>query len=104
MYKSFEQTQFMNAAIWYLVIGFGAALAAAAMVKRHALIRRLPAAETLGCTTVICSDKTGTLTKNQMTVVRIYAGGKDYEVQGVGYNPAGSFMLEARILPPGDGT
>jgi len=65
------------------------ALAATAMAKRNGLIRRLPAAETLGCTTVICSDKTGTLTKNEMTVTRIFADGKDYNLTGVGYNPEG---------------
>ncbi|RPJ63264.1 MAG: HAD family hydrolase, partial [Dehalococcoidia bacterium] len=68
------------------------AIGSMAMARRNALIRRLPAAETLGCTTVICSDKTGTLTKNEMTVVRVYSGGKDYKVRGVGYEPTGEFI------------
>ena len=76
------------------------ALASAAMAKRNALIRRLPAAETLGCTTAICSDKTGTLTKDEMTVRRIYSGGNDYEVTGVGYEPAGEFVLADKGIKP----
>jgi len=64
------------------------------MARRHAIIKRLPAVETMGCTTVICTDKTGTLTKNEMTVRRLSLGGKSLEVTGTGYEPRGEFLME----------
>ncbi|HUW67612.1 MAG TPA: HAD-IC family P-type ATPase [Candidatus Nanoarchaeia archaeon] len=76
------------------------AIGVTAMARKNALVKRLPAAETLGSTTVICSDKTGTLTKNQMTVSRIYCGGKDYTVTGVGYDPKGEFIAGDVIINP----
>ncbi|MBN1991573.1 MAG: cation-translocating P-type ATPase [Anaerolineae bacterium] len=62
------------------------------MIRRHALIRKLPAVETLGCATVICSDKTGTLTQNEMVVVRGWVDKKVFRVTGEGYNPVGEFF------------
>ncbi len=76
------------------------AFSATLMAKKNALIRRLPAAETLGCTTVICSDKTGTLTKDEMTVKEIFAGNRLYEVSGVGYEPNGDFLLDGKAVDP----
>jgi len=70
------------------------ALGVTSMAKKNAIIKKLHSVETLGCTTVICSDKTGTLTKNEMTVRGIWAGGKLYSVSGSGYEPEGKIMLD----------
>ena len=63
------------------------------MSNRNAIVKKLHSVETLGCTTVICSDKTGTLTKNEMTVRSIWTGGKMYDVSGSGYEPEGKITL-----------
>ncbi|MGQ0723324.1 MAG: cation-translocating P-type ATPase [Candidatus Eiseniibacteriota bacterium] len=70
------------------------------MAKRHAVVRRMQAVETLGCTTVICSDKTGTLTKGEMTVRRLFVGGENVDVSGVGYAPEGTLSraVDGRAL------
>ena len=73
------------------------------MIRHHALIRKLPAVETLGCATVVCTDKTGTLTQNAMTVVQVWTGGKSLRVSGEGYSPQGGFRLgDADFAASGD--
>lgn len=75
-----------------LIITGTLALGVQRMARKRAIVRKLPAVETLGCITAICSDKTGTLTKNEMTVRRVYVGEKMIEVTGAGYEPKGEFF------------
>ncbi len=78
------------------------AIGVSRMARRRAIIRRLPAVETLGSTTVICSDKTGTLTQNQMTVRQVVVGDDVHDVGGNGYEPSGEITLNGQRLVPGE--
>ncbi|MEK7281688.1 MAG: HAD-IC family P-type ATPase, partial [Chloroflexota bacterium] len=84
------------------VVTISLALGVQKLARRHALIRRLPAVETLGSTSVICSDKTGTLTQDQMTVRKLYVNGSLVEVSGGGYEPRGNFSLDGQPFPVAD--
>jgi potassium/sodium efflux P-type ATPase len=80
------------------VVTIALAIGVQRMARRNAIIRKLPAVETLGSTTVICSDKTGTLTRNEMTISELWTANHHIQVTGVGYNPHGVFMQEGNPL------
>ncbi len=80
------------------VVTISLALGMREMIKRHALIRKLASVETLGSTTVICSDKTGTLTQNEMTVTQMWVDGQTVSITGSGYSPVGDFQKDGKNI------
>jgi Ca2+-transporting ATPase len=83
------------------IVTIALALGVQRMIKRKAIVRKLPSVETLGCASVICSDKTGTLTQNKMTVTHLWVGGEVMEVSGDGYAPHGEIKYMGRSMDPG---
>ncbi|WP_129628044.1 cation-translocating P-type ATPase [Candidatus Oscillochloris fontis] len=82
------------------VVTISLAIGVQRMAHRNALVRRLPTVETLGSTSVICSDKTGTLTKDEMTTRRIFVAGEMIEVTNTGYEPSGTFLRNGTLITP----
>ena len=80
------------------IVTISLALGMREMVKKHALIRKLASVETLGSATVICSDKTGTLTQNEMTVTRLWVDGQFIDISGSGYSPEGEFFIDGKPI------
>ncbi|MCT2344228.1 calcium-translocating P-type ATPase, SERCA-type [Niallia taxi] len=70
------------------------------MIRKNAVVRKLPAVETLGCASVICSDKTGTLTQNKMTVTKVWSSGRTWSVDGTGYEPQGKYYENEQAIDP----
>jgi Ca2+-transporting ATPase len=83
-----------------LVVTAGLSMGSKRLAKKNMLIKKLPAAESLGAATIICSDKTGTLTKNQMTVTKVFTDNQTIDVSGTGYEPAGNFHVSKTLLNP----
>lgn len=86
------------------IVTIALALGVQRMIRRNAIVRKLPSVETLGCASVICSDKTGTLTQNKMTVTHVWHSDKLYEVTGSGYDPSGEIKLNGKKVAPGGET
>jgi Ca2+-transporting ATPase len=80
------------------IVTIALALGVQRMIKRKAIVRKLPSVETLGCASVICSDKTGTLTQNKMTVTHLWTDNEMIEISGNGYEPKGEFFLNENLL------
>ena len=84
------------------VVTISLAIGMREMIKRHALIRKLSSVETLGSATIICSDKTGTLTQNEMTVTRLWVDGHFVSITGTGYVPKGDFLVDSQKVDISD--
>ena len=83
-----------------IIVTVSLSMGAKRLAKRNMLVKKLPAAESLGAVTTICTDKTGTLTKNQMTITKIFTNNQIIEVSGVGYGPEGKFYVNNKEVDP----